>query len=1525
MPFPSLWDVAQDLKVRKERALERLLGLFDEREDIAKRAASLLPPPLTPFRGGPPSPIETGILRPLGGFLGEKLAPVGETLEALGGFSIVPETPQVDPETGELYTPGFRAGQVLKQEGLGAGMQAFLEAQRQRPATEQIASELLGLTQVPFIGGPTAIRAGARGVGLAARGARAVARPVGRALMQQVAVRVPVPAADREILRRLATTPIDDVDQAVLLSEEMDGIMARFEAVPTVEGAAGIADEIRAFEAAGMKEFLAESPLAWLTKILPVGRKTFGETLSPKQVMAIIRGGPIARAKVSGKGLSAKELARARRQAEAISQADALAEVKRRYPTAVTPAGRVRWEYALDDVVTEYGPRYADGNVERFLGDIEDVKALRVMASTKGVKAATRRAKKLLKPSPQAEAERVLPKPEPGMPEPGIQAAFGGVPEKIVRPQPRFGITQAALPEARAAPAAEVPQPLLRKPPSNVSYQEVPEVIPKSQAIAEFEADLAAQQAELAGVISPVDRSLIGQTVKAIRENIQRVRQSPGETITVRRYRPVGEVAPPARAAPAAEAAQVEAQVGERYAAFLDKVGLKWAQEEAGQSILDDLALAGRSPAQVSDEFWANTYPKLPRAAQVRFERYFKKVTGEELGKNIQEAARAADLPEGPAGAELLEGIERGYVTLMEVGNKRFARAALPTPSRAAPAPKAVAPKVPAKPPVEPPTAPPPIAEPPITPPTPPEDPVAKLTRLIRAAKPARKETEALKHKELQERVAAYARVLGQTEGEEAFLRARGALKGELPRAQFEPPRVAMTSDDLLELFETIRTTPKIPEGRVLQRGNTADALTKLLSGQIPQRAELALLERVFGPELVKALLAKRGFWAKFGEAFVDVLNIPRTFKAMMDLSATLRQGAALAVGEAVSWGKSFPRMMKVVFSEKNYLALDDQIRAHPSFPLYEASGGYLGPVGESASLVAREEQFMSRLVRKIPVLGHVVRASERAYVGFLNALRTDVFYKYHRLWGDAVPEGTYRELAGFINAATGRGGLGALESTAPVLSGFFFSPRFVMSRIQAPAYLFSSSPLVRKVAMKNLGSYAALLAGTLFLAERSGFAKVELNPLSSDWGKMRIGRIRLDFMAGYQPYVRYMAQMIMGKKKAVVTGKIRDIDRMGLVGRFGRSKLAPGSGVMVDITTGETFVGEEVALNRPALLRMVYENLVPFAPDDIIEAVREEGWEAGALVTVPGILGVGIQTYATIGQMEEEVTAQLFPDKRYLELNNDQRRQVRDSPEIQEAIKKIKDEGTMDMREATNFAFRRFDDLKAEGETDLRAHLDAGMKGKALRKTISEFKKGRFNASSVLLTEEILEYALGDRQIPLEDVLAERYWAAEAPEDPTTGVLDFNVRDALRDAVVEAAIQQGVDPAYITGTGEGTYRGKRFVDDRVRAALEDYEADQETLKPYYDLYKDIFGRNEAALWRRYRDLQMGDPKEARKMWRANPPYSRRDAMRLRALNRMLDREKLLLRRNRPEIDAVLYKWDRVSRVLSREALQLSR
>ena len=135
---------------------------------------------------------------------------------------------------------------------------------------------------------------------------------------------------------------------------------------------------------------------------------------------------------------------------------------------------------------------------------------------------------------------------------------------------------------------------------------------------------------------------------------------------------------------------------------WLGRVVKKSVQEAAGQDILDDMEDKGVSPKDSARAFWRETYFKLPAEAQRRFQQLLKAETGMEPGSPITSDRRAADwleiaddyvTNELPDTAGELEGTARGFIALMEEGNRRT-RDISPTPPT--PAPAIAAPTAPA-------------------------------------------------------------------------------------------------------------------------------------------------------------------------------------------------------------------------------------------------------------------------------------------------------------------------------------------------------------------------------------------------------------------------------------------------------------------------------------------------------------------------------------------------------------------------------------------------------------------------------------------------------------------------------------------------------------------------------------------------------------------------------------------------------------------------------------------------------------
>lgn len=543
---------------------------------------------------------------------------------------------------------------------------------------------------------------------------------------------------------------------------------------------------------------------------------------------------------------------------------------------------------------------------------------------------------------------------------------------------------------------------------------------------------------------------------------------------------------------------------------------------------------------------------------------------------------------------------------------------------------------------------------------------VQRLMQALETAGPLRVSQERAMAAERGARAAKFRTVGESAQGERGARRQLAQLAGELPRVDFETLRGKIAQADIDELFNMIRVHPALRE---FEQARGFTALSKILGeagGAVPQKGEIELLQAVFGPKFTETLLKKRSTFAKAKDLGIELFNLPRALMSSMDLSAPFRQGAFL-IGRPKEFAPAFVEMFKVVGNQRAFDALNQNIANRPNASLYRAANLALSEVG--GILEKREEAFISGLAEKIPVIGAGVRASQRAYVGFLNKLRADTFDTMMRdaagIGHDIADPRFIKSLGEFINSATGRGKLPTrtLEQAAPALSTIFFSPRLLASRVNLlnPVFYARLDPYVRKEAIKSAISAGALGVSVLGLLKASG-AQVETDPRSSDFGKVRIGNTRFDIFAGFQQYVRLGAQLLpnfgtdlpFGGVKSPVTGRLREYGkgfnaptRLKQISDFAENKLAPVPSMIVDIFRGKHRIpetsaideieamaaGEEVKPSRRSLRReidpwvMAENSITPLAMRDAVDAMAEWGTERGIVMALPAMFGVGIQS----------------------------------------------------------------------------------------------------------------------------------------------------------------------------------------------------------------------------------------------------------------------------------------------------------
>lgn len=516
------------------------------------------------------------------------------------------------------------------------------------------------------------------------------------------------------------------------------------------------------------------------------------------------------------------------------------------------------------------------------------------------------------------------------------------------------------------------------------------------------------------------------------------------------------------------------------------------------------------------------------------------------------------------------------------------------------------------------------------------QDPVQKIIAALKEAKPLRGKQEALYSKERAQRVARVA-AMGKVPGEKGYFAQLGQLKGELPKVEFESVRNQIGQQDIDSLFDLVEKS----NISVFEKVTAKTGLAKLLGGEggrVPTRGEIELLGEIFPPEFVQSVLDKRPMLQKLLQVGQEALSIPKSMMATADLSAAFRQGIAM-VGRPKQWAPAFRDMFKYAFSDKAYQDLVGDIRSRPTYQMMRDHKVALADMG--GVLNKREEQFMSSLPEKIPVLGGLVKGSNRAYTGFLNKLRADTFddiVKNAKQTGTELTPKLLDDAANFVNAASGRGDLGALNKAATVLNSTFFSPRLIASRLQLlnPVYYAQLDPHVRKEALKTVLSSAGIIGGIATAAKLGGL-DVGMDPRSADFLKVKHGNTRWDLGGGFAQYIRLIAQVLTGEKISSTSGRkmtvgegYKPMTRLGIVGDFAKSKLDPVASLVVGGLEGKNGMGDEFNLSEE-----VKNRFIPLVIQDIKNLTEEYGAK-GIAYAIPGIFGIGSQTYGPLSSVKD-------------------------------------------------------------------------------------------------------------------------------------------------------------------------------------------------------------------------------------------------------------------------------------------------
>jgi GGDEF domain-containing protein len=404
--------------------------------------------------------------------------------------------------------------------------------------------------------------------------------------------------------------------------------------------------------------------------------------------------------------------------------------------------------------------------------------------------------------------------------------------------------------------------------------------------------------------------------------------------------------------------------------------------------------------------------------------------------------------------------------------------------------------------------------------------------------------------------------------------------------------------------------------------------------------AEREALKRRFEKMKSEAERANRTTTEKAVDFAKEILDLPRAIFSSYDFSAVRRQGGFWTSSAPWRARKHLKEMFKAWGSPRAALEAEVAIKKNRNYELAKSAGLEFT---SADGIGPREEVFRSRMAEKIPGLP----ASNRAYVTYLNAQRMAAFDALIESMPHKVGLEEAKRIADFVNITTGRAsGKGASLARKLEALKYFHAPSYVVSRFQVlgrPLSMlvdkklsFAAKRAIGKQYLKYAAGQAVYYGLLAMMAEgledlTDERFSIETDIRSTDFGKVKIGSVRLDPLGGLQQTSVLLSRLITGEAKSL-KGKRQDLsDPKSIVDptyatillRFLRSKAGPIPQRIWDAAEGRTYVGEKVTRTE-ALTKLP----APGALEDIYETYRELGVPAAAILGLFAMLGDSLNAH---------------------------------------------------------------------------------------------------------------------------------------------------------------------------------------------------------------------------------------------------------------------------------------------------------
>jgi hypothetical protein len=438
-------------------------------------------------------------------------------------------------------------------------------------------------------------------------------------------------------------------------------------------------------------------------------------------------------------------------------------------------------------------------------------------------------------------------------------------------------------------------------------------------------------------------------------------------------------------------------------------------------------------------------------------------------------------------------------------------------------------------------------------------------------------------------------------------------------------------------------------------------------------RAERQTLQNQFDKEVDK--IKKENSPNKLWEGLGGFWEISRLLQATFDLSMVLQQGLKLTISHPGHALRAFKKLWEHGWSEKKARKWGEFIKTLPHYEEMMKAGLSLSEY--DASISEKEEGFLGGVgnwmwdtaMYPLKVFGNrpyefgkslnPFKGFERAGIAYLNTMRIlryedgkSMLENNNRgMTFETNPE-AYKNVAEMVNTFTGRASLGPLTSVSGGLSKIFYSPRNWMSQLKTSTIGFP----IFLLTLRDKGTYkpsvAQIMATRDFLVwftttvgivamiaakaddDDEDEFEVDLDPLSSKFGKIRIGDIYIDPWGGFIQHIVLQARLYSealvrgGERKQL--GEYNTPTRAGLLAEFAQNKFHPSLSLGVAALSTHEEDGKRVNPYGEEFMwsEQIAERITPMVFPTLNEIYKEEPNLLGGFLGAYAFLGTSINVY---------------------------------------------------------------------------------------------------------------------------------------------------------------------------------------------------------------------------------------------------------------------------------------------------------